>query len=89
MNCVIKSKLSTEVARYYSARKPAEFVRSLGVSGVFARGIPVPGGIVGCADIVFHDSPPLAGWASSVSVSFVDLGRYKVTSVTPTETARY
>jgi hypothetical protein len=88
MNCVIKSKLSTEVARYCNAQRPAEFVRSLGVLGVFARGIPVPGGIVGCADIVFYDSPPLTGWASSEPVSFVGFGKYRVTSVTPAETAR-
>jgi hypothetical protein len=88
MNCVIKSKLSTEVARYYSARRPAELVDRLGVPGVFARGIPVAGGIVGSADIVFHDSPPLTGWASSEPVSFVGFGKYRVTSVTPAETAR-
>lgn len=86
MNCVIKSKLSAEVARYCSARKPAELVDSLGVPGVFARGIPVAGGIVGCADIVSYDSPPLAGWASSAPVSFVAFGQYRVTSVTLAET---
>ena len=86
MNCVIKSKLNTEVARYCTARKPAELVGSLGVRGVFARGIPVAGGIVGSADIVFHDSPPLTGWASSAPVSFVGFGQYQVTSVTLAET---
>jgi len=88
MNCVIKSKFGTEVARYCSARKPAELVRGLGVPGVFASGIPVAGGIVGYADIVFHDSPPLIGWVSSAPVSFVGFGQYRVTSVTPAETAR-
>jgi hypothetical protein len=88
MNCVIKSGITTALAPYCNARKSAELVRHLGVAGVFARGIPVAGGIVGSADILFHDSPPLIGWASSAPVSFVSFGHYRVTSVTPAETAK-
>ena len=86
MNCVIKSKINAGLVRCCRRRKSAEFVRSLGVLGVFARGISVAGGIVGYADIVFHDSPPLAGWASGAPVSFVGFGQYRVTSVTLAQT---
>jgi hypothetical protein len=51
-------------------------------SGVLARAVLVAGGFVGCADLVFHDSPPLAGWPSSAVVSFLRFGRCRVTSVT-------
>jgi hypothetical protein len=86
MNCVIKLKLNAGLVRYCSRREPAELMRSLGLLGVFARGVSVAGGIVGCADIVFYDSPPLTGWASGASVSFVGFGQYRVTSVTLAQT---
>jgi hypothetical protein len=57
-----------------------------GVSGVFTSGIPVAGGIVGCADIVFHDSPPLAGWAWIALVWIHSFEPCKVTSVTVAQT---
>jgi ABC-type uncharacterized transport system permease subunit len=60
-----------------------------GVSGVFASGTPVAGGIVGCADIVFYDSPPLTGWASSAIVSFLCFAPYGVTSVTLAQNAGF
>jgi hypothetical protein len=59
----------------------------LRVRGVFASGNVVLGGSVGSADIVFLDSPPLAGWASSASVSFLAFGSARVTSVTRTQMA--
>ncbi|MBV9155692.1 MAG: hypothetical protein JO097_05500 [Acidobacteriaceae bacterium] len=60
----------------------ATLVESSGVSGVFTSGIPVAGGSVGCADIVFHDSPPLTGWASNAAVSFLSFAPCRVTLVT-------
>jgi hypothetical protein len=66
----------------FSDSKAAELVQRSGVVGVFASGIPVPGGIVGCADIVFHDSPPLAGWALGALLRIVSFARCRVTSVT-------
>ena len=58
------------------------------VDGVFASGNPVASGIVGFANIVFLDSPPLAGRASRAAVSFVEIGSFRVTSVTrPQNTA--
>ena len=53
-----------------------------GDSVVFASGNPVASGIVGFANIVFLDSPPLAGRASRAAVSFVEIGSFWVTSVT-------
>jgi hypothetical protein len=46
-----------------------------GVSSVFASGTPVAGGIVGCADIVFYDSPPLQGVLHSRTCPFNHFGR--------------
>jgi hypothetical protein len=49
---------------------------------VFASGKPVASGIVGFANIVFFDSPPLTGWAFRAALSFVEIGSFGVTSVT-------
>ena len=43
-------------------------------SGVFARGISDSGGVVGCADIVIHDSPPLTGCTEETERNFNNLG---------------
>ncbi len=86
MNCVAKLEFSGEFVRCCGRKRATELARRLGVLGVFARSIPVAGGIVGCADIVFHDSPPLAGWASGAPVSFVGFGQYRVTWVTLAQT---
>lgn len=70
-----------------SSFNKAKVFGHLRVRGVFASGTVVPGGSVGFADIVFLDSPPLAGWASSASVSFLAFGSGRVTSVTLTPMA--
>ena len=44
-------------------------------SDAFARGVSDPGGFVGYADIVIHDSPPLKGWPSSHSPETNNLRR--------------
>lgn len=72
-----------------SKSKAAGLVRKSGVFSVFASGIVVAGGIVGSADVVFHDSPPLAGWASSAVVSFLRFAPYRVTSVTAAQSRHF
>lgn len=42
-------------------------------SSVFARGVSDPGGSVGYADIVIHDSPPLTGCPGSTERNFNEL----------------
>ena len=80
------SESSDEAMSNRSSSKTAEFVQRSGVDGVFASGIPVTGGVVGCADLVFHDSPPLAGWASNARVCIQRFALSKVTSVTVAQT---
>ena len=67
--------------------KAAELVHRSGVDGVFASDIPVAGGIVGCADLVFHDSPPLAGWASDARLWIHAFAPSGVTLVTVAQTS--
>ena len=65
-----------------NSSKPQELVERSRVLGVFARGISDSGGVVGFADIVFHDSPPLTGWASGALLWIVVFRRLRVTWVT-------
>jgi hypothetical protein len=66
----------------HSSSKTEELVERLRVLGVFARGISDSGGVVGFADIVFHDSPPLAGWALGAVLWIVRFWPWRVTPVT-------
>jgi hypothetical protein len=68
--------------RFSSIFKTTGFGRGLRVRDVFASGMVVKRAFVGFADIVFLDSPPLAGWASGGIVSFLGFGFCRVTSVT-------
>ena len=79
-------EISSKAIPNHSSLKVAELVQRSGVVGVFASGIPVAGGIVGCADIVFHDSPPLAGWALRALVRIHSFEPCEVTSVTVAQT---
>jgi hypothetical protein len=79
-------EISSKAIPNHSSSKAAGLVQRSGVVGVFASGIPVAGGIVGFADIVFHDSPPLAGWAWIALVWIHSFEPCKVTSVTVAQT---
>ena len=75
-------EFNSEVMLNHSRSKAEELVERLRVFGVFARGTSDSGGVVGFADIVFHDSPPLAGWALGALLWIVGFWQCSVTPVT-------
>jgi len=66
----------------HSRSKAEELVERSRVFGVFAKGISDSGGVVGFADLVFHDSPPLTGWALGAALWIVRFWLCRVTPVT-------